>query len=372
MSRKKPEPKPGPRLKLLGIGAAKDRALKANLEQALVSLGWEIPILEVRDINELLAYGISGIPALVVDDRVVFQQVVPSVEDLSIVLQVLLTEDEINVPLKQLVVPTDFSETADNALQYAIGLASVMKARVKVVHIHQPLVDMGSAVHLEQADVTLPSKQLLMSRLIEDSQWLAKRNRVPIVGQVIPGYISAELKELSEAATTNLIVMGTTGQSGVLGKWLGSTSSELARKAGCPVILIPRQAQFSGIQNIVYASDHKPGDGPFLKKLLQFSCLFDATLHAVHIDISPQQAYEVAKVPIGKANDQGRIEWQLSEVRAHDVLTGLTTYATDHHADMMVMATSRRGFLEDLFRRKMTREMTFQTQIPLLVLHYEA
>lgn len=77
-------------IKLLGIGSAKDRALKANLLAALDVLELEVEFLEITNVNEILSYGISGIPALLLDDKIIFQKIVPSVEELCTVLSELL------------------------------------------------------------------------------------------------------------------------------------------------------------------------------------------------------------------------------------------------------------------------------------------
>lgn len=77
-------------IKLLGIGSAKDRALKANLLAALEALDLDVALLEISNVNEILSYGISGIPALLLDDKIIFQKIVPSVEELCTVLNELL------------------------------------------------------------------------------------------------------------------------------------------------------------------------------------------------------------------------------------------------------------------------------------------
>jgi hypothetical protein len=129
---------PATKLELLGIGSSKDRLLKANLLQALHELKLDIPITEVKNIDQLMKYDITGIPALVVNGKVVFQKVVPKVEDLKIVLNILLKKEGPKNDIKKIIVPTDFSETADNALQFAIDLAKKLDARVHVIHVHSP------------------------------------------------------------------------------------------------------------------------------------------------------------------------------------------------------------------------------------------
>ncbi len=72
-----------PRLKLLGIGYSETRALKTNLLLALQELGLNVILEEVEDIDKLMQYDISGIPALIFDGQVILQKQVPNVETLK-------------------------------------------------------------------------------------------------------------------------------------------------------------------------------------------------------------------------------------------------------------------------------------------------
>ncbi|HQU57559.1 MAG: thioredoxin family protein [Phaeodactylibacter sp.] len=83
-------PTVSPYIELLGIGSAKYRLLSNNLKEALKSLSLEVPVYEVTEVDDLMQYEIAGIPALAVNGQVLFQQIVPSAEDIAIVLKVLL------------------------------------------------------------------------------------------------------------------------------------------------------------------------------------------------------------------------------------------------------------------------------------------
>jgi hypothetical protein len=69
-------------IKLLGIGASGDRAMRQLVEQAMETLSLNWPIEEVKDINLLMHYGISGIPALIIDEKIIFQEKVPTYTEL--------------------------------------------------------------------------------------------------------------------------------------------------------------------------------------------------------------------------------------------------------------------------------------------------
>jgi hypothetical protein len=81
------------KVKLLGIGASKDKALRELVDQAMSALNIKWPIEEIKDINLLIHYGITGIPALIIDDNVIFQVNVPSYSELLQVFKKFITKE---------------------------------------------------------------------------------------------------------------------------------------------------------------------------------------------------------------------------------------------------------------------------------------
>ena len=81
------------KVKLLGIGASKDKALRELVDQAMSVLNIHWPIEEIKDINLLIDYGITGIPALIIDDNVIFQVIVPSYSELLQVFKEFITKE---------------------------------------------------------------------------------------------------------------------------------------------------------------------------------------------------------------------------------------------------------------------------------------
>lgn len=80
-------------VKLLGIGASKDKELRELVDQAMASLNIHWPIEEIKDINLLIGYGITGIPALIIDDNVIFQVNVPNYSKLLQVFKEFTTKE---------------------------------------------------------------------------------------------------------------------------------------------------------------------------------------------------------------------------------------------------------------------------------------
>ncbi len=362
-----------PRIELLGIGSARHRAFRANLEEALQALHLSIPIQEVSEISALLQYDISGIPALVINGKVVFQKVLPSVEDFKIVLSVLLQPENGHFELQQLVVPTDFSELADNAYQFALDLAREQDASVQLIHIHQPKATVPSMPQPASDQVELLNqKRNLMRRRIsgEHDSLYPNPEGVRVEDLIITGSVVEELKSLSRLGQTDLILMGTTGENRANGRLWGSISSTVARKAACPVLLVPPFVRYQGFSRIVYASNFQPGEEHIWPQVMEWAARFGADVHFVHIEEAELHGYSVQRTSSGYFPNAGRPLFHLATVDSNDMLDGLSQYAEDQQADLLIMATPHRRFLEDWFHRSATRRVIFNTAIPLMVMHF--
>ncbi|MDD4321492.1 MAG: thioredoxin family protein [Acidaminococcaceae bacterium] len=70
-------------IKILGSGCAKCKQLEANAQQAVKELGIEATIEKVKEIENIMEYGVMKTPALVVDEKVKVMGRVPSAEDIK-------------------------------------------------------------------------------------------------------------------------------------------------------------------------------------------------------------------------------------------------------------------------------------------------
>jgi nucleotide-binding universal stress UspA family protein len=147
---------------------------------------------------------------------------------------------DIAMASQRFLVPIDFSEYANQALEYAINLAGKLNARLTLLHVIQsvPLggVDMG---------VTLPYTYLqdLEAEIMQSMEaCLARVTAAGLEGDivVVHGVPFHEILETAKSQNVDLIVMGTHGRTGLQHIFLGSVAEKVVRLAPCPV-LIARQ-----------------------------------------------------------------------------------------------------------------------------------
>jgi universal stress protein A len=138
--------------------------------------------------------------------------------------------------IKRIVVPTDFSEPADAALTYAIGLASKLGAEVSLVHVF----DDPAGIHSGEY-VPLPAElrgEILAGVRRRLADVVAKHGDVHLTSQVLIGPTARSIVDGARDSRADLIVMGTHGRHGMAHLLLGSVAERVVRTSTCPVLTV--------------------------------------------------------------------------------------------------------------------------------------
>ena len=139
--------------------------------------------------------------------------------------------------VQHILVPTDFSEYADYALDYAIELAQKLQARLTLLHI----IDTMPLGVVEEGSMLPPSYwQELEANLGQSMEASLNRlNDVGLQGEpiIVHGVPFQSILDTAESRDVDLIVMGTHGRTGLTHVLMGSVAERVVRMAPCPVLV---------------------------------------------------------------------------------------------------------------------------------------
>ena len=148
---------------------------------------------------------------------------------------------------KNILVPTDFSEGAEEALTYACELASRLGATVHLVNVvgipALGVPELGVAVTATMIDQVVADNQQAIDKLARDFSGKA------MIGRAIlkTGDARDAINQAATELDCDLIVMGTHGRRGVTRVLLGSVAETVVRTAPCPVLTIrPHSSEHTG------------------------------------------------------------------------------------------------------------------------------
>ena len=128
------------------------------------------------------------------------------------------------VMIKRIIVPIDFSRTSEQALEYAEAFATEIEAKyIRIIHVFTPQTT-ADAVTLPSVSQLMTERQALLDEFLEDHPSRAKR--IERKAELLIGFAADEI--IGQSKTADLVIMGSTGESGLIEKVLGSVSSTVA------------------------------------------------------------------------------------------------------------------------------------------------
>jgi nucleotide-binding universal stress UspA family protein len=138
--------------------------------------------------------------------------------------------------IKKIMVPIDFSDCSQEALQYAGSLAQLFGAEVMLLHVIESPV-YGVDLTLMQPGETSDLRRKL-SEMIEHAVDQMKAIGVTAEGRFVTGFPSVEIIKAVKEHGADLVVIGTHGRTGLAHILLGSTAERVIQRASCPVVTV--------------------------------------------------------------------------------------------------------------------------------------
>jgi nucleotide-binding universal stress UspA family protein len=264
--------------------------------------------------------------------------------------------------MKQIIVPTDFSNGAWNALLYAAALGEALEIREILVlnSYHAPHAGAATLVSIDRI-MQQDSEQGL-------ADWMDKIKESGLSSQFnfhsksIHASLVDAINSQVQGYSDRLVVMGSLGETGTVEKIFGSNASDVALKANCPVIVIPPKATFTSCRNVILGSDYDQVDERNLQILHTIVSLDPSTnLQIVHVQEEGETSTEAS---MGLDD----IPHTVKEVAGDDVGKALDEYVSEHETDLLVLINQESGFFTNLFHKSVTKKLTLLGHVPLLIL----
>ncbi len=271
--------------------------------------------------------------------------------------------------IKNILVPTDFSVTSRNAFHYAKILAEATDSKITVVHIESLLVVDISIVRQNQATERLiEAMETFVADETEDSPTMTQTK---VKTKILQGHPATRLVELSEQLSVDLIVMGTTGLQDFSAKIMGSTSLEVANKAHCPILLVPRDVKWQPIRKIMFSTTYESASPKMIYEVADFAKHFNAKVDFVHVD-NPNKVEDIDHLFEEMfAEVNAEFPFDIHSVQNNDISAGLKQYAEENSIDLMILVTKHRNFWQKLVHHSITEDMMLFTNKPMLVMHFD-
>lgn len=275
--------------------------------------------------------------------------------------------------MKTILVPTDFSEQAQVALDLAHGIAKKNSATVQLLSVVEaPQGTSFSAM----GEVTAPDGMdsmffvQLMKRQREKLENIVKDPKyqdITLEGEVEIGNPYESISQSIAERDVDLVVMGTQGSSGMEEILVGSNTEKVVRRAKCPVLTVKEAVDPDAIKDIVFATNLRHTEEKLMNEVVKLQKLFNAKLHILCVNTpSTFETDRFYKEGIKNLADKYKIENYTMNVYNDDVEEdGIVFFAEDIDADMIALATHGRTGISHLLSGSIAEDIVNHAKRPV-------
>ncbi|HHL52500.1 MAG TPA: universal stress protein [Flammeovirgaceae bacterium] len=284
--------------------------------------------------------------------------------------------------MKKILVPTDFSRPAENALQTALAVAKAFGASIELLHV----LEISSSSNI---DVTGgPSNVESLTDFVEVHEGikLAKKHLdssfklhdvassgVQVEQNIRLGSVLRQIIEFVETNGVDMVIMGTNGASGLDEYLLGTNTDKLIRRINVPVLAVHDPVPDQQFKKIVLPTTTYDKEDNLLRVVKAFQEKFNSTLYLLRVN-----------TPLHFLPDKRSLE-MLREYAVHHKLTNYEVHVYSHteeedgiqdfadmiEADMIAMSTSATKGLRKIIGGSVTKEIVNRSRRPVLTMRMD-
>ncbi|HZJ19258.1 MAG TPA: universal stress protein [Pricia sp.] len=278
--------------------------------------------------------------------------------------------------MKNILIPTDFSDNAWNAIRYGMAFFKKIKCNFYLVNVSPITAYSGGEAAMYASQEIL--EQSILKESKEQLQELLKAiERLPFNTKHMfhtsahYGFFTDYVKQEVKEKNIDLIIMGTKGASGIKAVSVGTNTGNVMTKVQCPVLAVPEDAEYSRPKEIGFPTDY------------QTSCEIKVLTHLKEVILSHKSALRFLYVAIkGKElnklqlKNRGFLKDYFSDTEhSFHTLTGkklddaIQCFVESRDLDMLVMVAKNLNFLERILFRPAVEKISYHTKVPFLILH---
>jgi len=276
--------------------------------------------------------------------------------------------------MRKVVVPTDFSKNAFNALKYACQLFKYTRCDFFILHAYADEVYQQDRIVKrnsldELKEVTYKNSEKELAEIIKDIFEYSPNPRHKFKSISAFGTLTDEINDLINLENADIVIMGTRGDTNDRTITFGSNTVQVLKYVQCPVLAIPENYKYHPPKELLFPSDYMvPYKRRELKLLCELTGSFRSSIHMLYIDsnkklsLRQEDNMNFLKECLYKAN------LFFEKTEGKDKTIAITKYIVHKEIDLLIMVNSRHSHLEQMLHQSTIEKIGLHIKIPFLVL----
>jgi nucleotide-binding universal stress UspA family protein len=265
-----------------------------------------------------------------------------------------------------ILVPTDFSEVCENAIQHGAEIARSLGFKLCLLHVINK--ETKSRLKKESQDLSYIIKQLAGLQ-----ETYKKKYRIQVDKVVVEGSIFTAIHEVARELRANLIVLGTHGKKG-LQHVFGSYALRVVLESPVPVIVVQKKSFGKGYHNIVFPISNDLEPRQKVQTALKISKLFDSKIHLFRSkekDAALASRVAIITKQIQEILTDNKIKFHVETAsRASGFASQVLSYAVLNKADLIMIMTQPNVDVPGFSLSEWAEKLMFNdAQIPVMLIN---
>ncbi len=279
--------------------------------------------------------------------------------------------------MKRILLPTDFSDNAYNAIEYAVQFFKEDKVTFYLLNTFTPvsyhsgyLIESPTLYGLE--DVAMANSKRDIERIEEKIKKEFSNQNHEFVRLSAFNTLIGEIKDVIDRYSIDLIVMGTKGATGAKEVFIGTHTMYTIKKAKCPVIAVPSGFEYEEPKEVLFPTDYNLSKSntylPLIKEICEKHICRLNILNAYYgVPLNTQQE-EINNFLDEYFKDNAHI-FHIAE--GVDVLEAVEDFQKKYKINLLIMIHNKHSFFENLLFTPVINQIAYHTHIPFLVIPSE-
>lgn len=277
--------------------------------------------------------------------------------------------------MKNILLPTDFSDNSWNAIQYAIQLYKDEECTFHLFNAYTPIIYHVEYVLINPAQFGLGDavRDTAMERLNMLITNISKKfndnpnhkfETIARFDALIPG-----IKELIDERHIDLVVMGTKGATGAKEVLFGSNTVQVFKNIKCPIFAIPSDFEYEAPQEILFPTDLEiEFQKTQLNLVVEIAEAHHARINAMHVSTGYDLTLEQEKHKLQLEEMFTSTAYLFHDFEIMEISDAINEFQVKHKINMLVMINNKHSIFENLFFKNTISQIGFHLNIPFLVI----
>jgi nucleotide-binding universal stress UspA family protein len=273
--------------------------------------------------------------------------------------------------MKKILVPVDFSTPSENALKVAAKLAKKNDAQVCVLHVIELAETIFGSEQFNVDDEQIVFFMKMAKKRFAKFMEKDYLKDIDYKDMVDIGPTSKYISQYAKNENVDMIVMGSTGVSGLEEVLIGSNTEKIVRTSPVPVLVVKKEMEELDIKQVVFASDFDLESLKAYENAKRFADSFDAELKLLYVNLPGNQFYSTTEIHEQMRKFLNEAEVELNEDNViifndYTIQLGVINAANTLKSDLIAMPTHGRRGLSHFFNGSIGEDVVNHSTLPVI------